>query len=137
MLNPVYHADTPEKIGIYHVEPYIVAADIYSVDPYLGHGGWTWYTGSASWMYRVGLESILGLHRQGGKLSIKPCIPPDWPGYSIAYRFGDTVYHIHVENPVGAYHAVSQVILDSQLLSGYEISLQNDGKEHEVSIVMK
>jgi len=137
MLNPVYHADTPEKIRVYHVEPYIVAADIYSVDPYLGRGGWTWYTGSASWMYRVGLESILGIRRQGNKLYIDPCIPPEWPEYSIDYRFGNTNYHIHVENPVGAYHAVSQVILDGRLLSDYVISLENDGKEHEVSIVMK
>jgi len=85
----------------------------------------------------VGLESILGIRRQGNKLYIDPCIPPEWPEYSIDYRFGNTNYHIHVENPVGAYHAVSQVILDGRLLSDYVISLENDGKEHEVSIVMK
>ena len=136
LINPVYHADTPEKIGRYRVEPYIVAADVYSVKPYLGRGGWTWYTGSASWMYRVGLEAILGLHRQGDKLLIQPCVPPDWPGYSIDYRFGNTIYHIHVENPDGAYRAVSQMTMDGQPLTEKLIPLRDDGKEYKVSVIL-
>ena len=136
LINPVYHADTPEKIGHYRVEPYVVAADVYSVKPYLGRGGWTWYTGSASWMYRVGLEAILGLHRQGDKLLIQPCVPPDWPGYSIDYRFGNTIYHIHVENPDGAYRAVSQMTMDGQPLTEKLIPLRDDGKEYKVSVIL-
>ena len=136
MLNPIYHADTPDKIMRYRVEPYIVAADIYSVQPYLGRGGWTWYTGSASWMYRVGLEAILGLHRQGDKLLIEPCIPSDWPEYSIDYRFGETIYHIHVENPSGAYNAVSWMSMDGQSLFDYVIHLRADDGEHEILIML-
>ena len=136
MLNPVYHADTFEKMNRYRVEPYIVAADIYSVPPHLGRGGWTWYTGSASWMYRVGLESILGVQRQGDKLLIKPSIPSDWPGYSLDYHFGDTVYHIDVENPNGTHHAVSQVVMDGQHLPDYVINLRNDAANHEIVITL-
>jgi len=136
MINPIYHADTPEKIRRYRVEPYIVAADLYSVQPYLGQGGWTWYTGSASWMYRVGLEAILGLHRQGDNLLIEPCIPSDWPEYSIDYRFGETIYHIHVEKLGDAYSAVSRVSMDGRCLSDYVIPLCADDDEHEIIIIL-
>jgi len=137
MLNPIYHADTPEKIRRYKVEPYIIAADVYSVPPYLGRGGWTWYTGSAGWMYRVGLEAILGLHRQGDKLLFKPCVPPDWPGYTIDYRFGNSIYHIHVENPNGAYRTVSQASMDGRPLSEAVIPLRDDGKEHQIVMILR
>ena len=99
LLNPIYHSDTPEKVRRYRVEPYVMAADVYSVPPHIGRGGWTWYTGSAGWMYRVGLEAILGLHRVGEILQIAPCIPKDWPGYEMTYRDGETSYQIRVENP--------------------------------------
>ena len=92
LLNPIYHADTPEKMRDYRVEPYIVAADIYSVPPHVGRGGWTWYTGSASWMYRLGVEGILGVHRVGNALQIDPCIPKDWSRYALTYREGKTLY---------------------------------------------
>ena len=78
LINPIYHADTPEKIDRYRVEPYVIAADVYSVAPYIGRGGWTWYSGSASWMYRLGTEMILGLQRTGDRLHINPCVPKDW-----------------------------------------------------------
>ena len=136
MINPLYHADTPEKVRLYRVEPYVVAADIGGAPPHTGRGGWTWYTGSASWMYRLGLEAILGLHRQGDKLSIKPCIPKDWPGYDVEYNYGDTKYHIRVENPNGVYHAVSQVIMDGQILSEHVIHLRDDGNEHEIVMAL-
>jgi cyclic beta-1,2-glucan synthetase len=136
LLNPINHADTPEKISGYHVEPYVVAADVYGVEPYLGRGGWTWYSGSASWMYRVGLEAILGLHRQGDKLLFEPCIPSDWPEYSIDYHFGNAVYHIHVENPGGAYRAVSRMSIDGRSLSDNAIHLRADDDEHEVFITL-
>ncbi|MFZ5911460.1 MAG: GH36-type glycosyl hydrolase domain-containing protein [Chloroflexota bacterium] len=134
LLNPIFHADTPEKIDRYRVEPYAVAADIYSVHPHLGRGGWTWYTGSASWMYRLGLESILGLQRKGDKLEIQPCIPPGWPEYSIDYRFGNAIYHIRVENRGGA---VSQVVIDGKSLSENAIPLYDDGEEHDVNVILK
>ena len=99
MLNPISHADTPEKAARYKVEPYVIAADIYSQPPHTGMGGWTWYTGSSGWMYRLGLEAILGITRVGNALKINPCIPRDWPGFKVDYRFGNTHYKISVENP--------------------------------------
>ena len=75
LLNPIYHGDTPEKVARYKVEPYVVAADVYGAAPHTGRGGWTWYTGSAAWMYRLGLEAILGVSRIGNVLRVNPCIP--------------------------------------------------------------
>jgi cellobiose phosphorylase len=136
LISPIYHADTFEKARSYRVEPYVVAADVYGIAPHIGRGGWTWYTGSASWMYRIGLEAILGLHRNGNILHIKPCIPPEWSGYSIDYRFGNAKYHIHVENPNGSYQAVSQIIMDGQPLSEHRILLEDDKKEHNVEVIL-
>ena len=99
LLNPVNHARTPADVARYKVEPYVVAADVYAHPPHVGRGGWTWYTGSASWMYRTGLEAILGLERRGATFSLNPCIPFAWPGFSIALRIGNTRYEIAVENP--------------------------------------
>ena len=101
LINPIYHADTPENVERYRVEPYVIAADVYSVAPYVGRGGWTWYTGSASWMYRLGIEMILGLQRTGEHLQINPSIPKDWTHYQINYRFGKSLYHILVKQQDG------------------------------------
>jgi len=136
LLNPIYHADTPEKINRYRVEPYVVAADVYSMHPNTGHGGWTWYTGSASWMYRLGIEAILGLERTGNTLQINPCIPKDWEEFELSYRVGDTSYHIRVENPDGVNQGVSQVISDGKILSQKGIPILNDGQKHNVNILM-
>ena len=136
MINPIYHADTPEKIRLYRVEPYVVAADIYGAQPHTGRGGWTWYTGSASWMYRLGLEAILGLRRHGNILHIKPCIPNDWPGYEMEYSFGTARYHIQVENPNSSYRAVSRLVVDGQSLPENTILLRDDGEEHEVVMTL-
>ena len=136
LLNPIYHSDTPEKLERYRVEPYVVAADVYGVPPHTGRGGWTWYTGSASWMYRLGLEAILGLRRVGEALQINPCIPRDWPGYELTYRHGETTYQIHVENPEGVNRGVKQVTLDGEALPGGEIPLTGDGQQHEVRVLM-
>ena len=87
LLNPVFQSDTEEKAAVYRVEPYVVCADIYSTDPYIRRGGWTWYTGSASWMYRLGLEAILGFHKIGNTLQIDPVIPPAWDRYEITYQY--------------------------------------------------
>ncbi|MFN2283650.1 MAG: GH36-type glycosyl hydrolase domain-containing protein, partial [Anaerolineae bacterium] len=137
LLNPIHHADTPEKVMRYRVEPYVIAADVYSVAPHVGRGGWTWYTGSSGWMYRLGVEAILGLHRTGDALRIDPCIPKEWPSYEVTYRDGETVYHIHVENPDGECHGVTTVTLDGEPVEGNAIPLLADGNPHEVHVVIE
>ncbi len=136
LLNPIYHSDTQEKAERYHVEPYVMAADIYYHEQHPGRGGWTWYTGSAGWMYRFGLEGILGFHRQGNTLFIEPCLPQDWSGYSMTYSFQETVYRIEVENPERLNAGVKQVTLDGTVRPGKDIPLRDDGKVHEVQILM-
>ncbi|MGE5249956.1 MAG: GH36-type glycosyl hydrolase domain-containing protein, partial [Bacteroidota bacterium] len=136
LINPIYHADTPDKVGRYRVEPYVVAADVYSSAPHTGRGGWTWYTGSSGWMYRVGLETILGVRRSAGHLRVDPSIPRGWPGFQVTYRFGKTVFHIRVENPSGVHRGVRQVTLDGKTLPGNQIPLTDDGGEHEVHVLM-
>ena len=136
MINPINHADTPEKVSRYRVEPYVVAADVYSVAPHISRGGWTWYTGSASWMYRLGIEAILGLRREGNRLRIQPSIPSDWPGYTIEYRYGKTIYEIRVKNPQNVSSGVAHIILDREKLAENTIPLVDDGASHEVMIVL-
>ena len=136
MLNPIAHADTPEKAARYKVEPYVIAADIYSVPPHTGRGGWTWYTGSSAWMYLLGIEAILGISRVGNALNINPCIPRDWPGFKVDYRFGNTHYKISVENPHNVNRGVWQVLLDGVPLSDGLIPLVDDGLLHKVRVVL-
>lgn len=136
LLNPISHSNTAEKVEKYRVEPYVVAADVYSVAPHIGRGGWTWYTGSASWMYRLGIERLLGLKRKGNRLEFAPCIPDDWSGYDVTYRDGETSYSIHVHNPQGVNRGVAQIKLDNNIVSEDYIVLQNDGRNHEVHIVL-
>jgi cellobiose phosphorylase len=133
LLNPIRHADSPEKAAQYMVEPYIVAADVYGAPPHTGRGGWTWYTGSASWLYRVGLEAILGFHLREGRLQIQPCIPDGWPGCEITYRHGSSTYHVVVENAGGSSGARS-LTLDGRAVAG-AIDLADDGQWHEVRVV--
>ena len=99
LLNPINHARTPRRRQRYKVEPYVVAADVYSVPPHVGRGGWTWYTGSAGWMYRAGVEGILGIRREGAVL-VDPCIPAAWPGFEARIELGSTQYDIRVDNHV-------------------------------------
>jgi cyclic beta-1,2-glucan synthetase len=134
LLNPISHSDTPEKAAKYKVDPYVVAADVYSVTPHIGRGGWTWYTGSASWMYRLGVEAILGLKRKGNRLHIAPCIPDRWSRYDMTYRDGETIYNIHVHNPHGVNQGVVQIVLDEALITEDYISLRQDGERHEVHV---
>jgi cyclic beta-1,2-glucan synthetase len=96
LLNPIKHARTEPAAKTYRVEPYVIAADVYSVPPHVGRGGWTWYTGSAGWMYRAGLEAILGVTREGSQLRIKPCIVGQWDGFELAIQFGATRYEINL-----------------------------------------
>ena len=136
LLNPVYHSDTLEKAVHYKTEPYNIAADIYSVAPHTGSGGWTGYTGSAGWMYRLGIEAILGVSRVGNILKINPCIPKDWPGYKLTYQFGATRYRISVENPEGVNQGIKLVSLDGKTLTDNQIPLSNDGGQHEVQVLL-
>jgi cyclic beta-1,2-glucan synthetase len=136
LLNPVGHASTRSGLHKYKVEPYVAAADIYAVWPHTGRGGWTWYTGSAGWMYRAGLESILGFQLRGDKLEIDPCVPRWWREYEITYRHGSTRYHIRVENPHGINRGLVEVELDGRLLQGVEIPLSDDHIPHKVRVVL-
>lgn len=143
LLNPIQHALTLEQVDLYRVEPYVVAADIYGASPHVGRGGWSWYTGSSGWMSRVALESLLGLRIIGGKsLHVEPCIPDDWPGFSIEYRplGGATSYSIEVENPTGAAEILHEVWMDGTLLfrsvEACHLPLLSDGRLHSVRIEM-
>jgi cyclic beta-1,2-glucan synthetase len=142
LLNPIRHAETPEQVATYQVEPYVVAADVYGASPHIGRGGWTWYTGSSGWMYRVALESLLGFEIVGGKtIQLKPCVPEAWPRFTIEYSPEDGVgtrYRIEVHNPGGTGRAVIMGTLDGRSLpvdeGGCGIPLQADGALHRVSI---
>jgi cyclic beta-1,2-glucan synthetase len=136
MLNPIVRSDTPEKMDRYQVEPYVVAADISGQASRLGQGGWTWYTGSAAWMYRLGLERILGLRRMGAALQIDPCIPASWPEYRLEYRYGRSIYRIEVHNPDGVTRGVREVHLDGTRLPDGRIPLLEDGAAHNVRVRM-
>jgi cyclic beta-1,2-glucan synthetase len=136
MINPIYHAESREKADHYKVEPYVIAADVYSVPPHTGRGGWTWYSGSSGWMYRLGLEVILGLRQEGKFLVVDPCIPKSWTSYEISYRHDETSYQIRVENPNGVNQGVRQVILDGKALSDGKLPLANDGHSHKVRVLM-
>jgi cellobiose phosphorylase len=134
LINPIYRADTPENAVRYQVEPYVISADVYSIPPHTGRGGWTWYTGSAGWMYRLGLEAILGVRREGAALQIHPCLPRNWPGYIMTYRFGQTTYQIKVENPALKNQPEQRVFLDGHLQPDSKIPLQDDKGDHQVEI---
>ena len=136
ILNPVKHATDPESVARYKVEPYVVAADIYGRPPHTGRGGWTWYTGSASWLFRVGLEAILGFHLKGDRLAIDPKIPASWPGFELAYRHGSSRYRVAVENPDGVEHGTRSATLDGQGVDPSAIPLVDDGRDHEVVVLM-
>ncbi|HEX2707765.1 MAG TPA: glycosyl hydrolase family 65 protein, partial [Solirubrobacterales bacterium] len=115
ILNPISHASTRAGVQRYKVEPYVMAADVYATPPHVGRGGWTWYTGSAGWMYRAGLESILGFRVHGAKLQIDPCIPRAWPGFRIEFRYHSATYEIAVENPAGVSRGVATIELDGEV----------------------
>jgi cyclic beta-1,2-glucan synthetase len=134
MLNPLTHARTPEEVETYKVEPYVVAADVYTAEGQLGRGGWTWYTGSASWMYRVGLEGILGFTKRGDRLFIEPRAPASWPEYTIEYRYGRSVYVIIVRNEGGTERRPFEVTIDGQVSDGSGILLVDDGERHTVLV---
>ncbi|MDI1240289.1 MAG: glucoamylase family protein [bacterium] len=136
LLNPINHASTRAGLHKYKVEPYVVAGDVYNEPKHIGRGGWTWYTGAASWMYRAALESMLGFHLQGESLKIEPCIPRSWRNFEIDYRRGSTRFKIRVENPSGICRGIAEVRLDGELLPSNEIPIRADGQMHEVLVLM-
>jgi cyclic beta-1,2-glucan synthetase len=138
ILNPVTRTRTPADVQRYKVEPYAVAADIYSVEPHAGRGGWTWYTGSAGWMYRAAVEWMLGFHVQGTSLLLTPCIPAWWPGFQISYRYRSSRYEIVVENPDRVSHGAVHAELDGRALGPGvpTIELVDDGQVHRWKVIL-
>jgi cyclic beta-1,2-glucan synthetase len=144
LLNPLTHTRTPNEVRQYAGEPYVMAADIYTADPHKGHAGWTWYTGAAGWMYQAGVEWILGLRRRGDLLYICPCIPDDWPEFSVSYRFGRACYNITVKNPFHKSSGGTVLIIDGKEVDLTEVGMKggpcvelcNDGKIHEIIVTL-
>jgi len=135
MINPVNHGRSAKGIGTYKVEPYVVAADVYAVPPHTGRGGWTWYTGAAGWMYRLIVESLLGLRLERGRLHVEPCLPADWEGFTVHYRYRETVYHIKVvQGPAG--EDEGSVTVDGIVQTEQSIPLADDHREHFVGVVV-
>ncbi len=134
MMNPLTHGNTPQGVARYKVEPYVIAADVYTADAHLGRGGWTWYTGAASWFYRVGLENILGFTKRGDTLSIKPCVPTAWPGFKVEYRYGGSKYVIEVQNPTGIANGGATYVFDGRELDESLLHLVDDGAAHNVVV---
>ncbi|MBC7574509.1 MAG: cyclic beta 1-2 glucan synthetase, partial [Herminiimonas sp.] len=130
MLMPINHADSAAAVLRYKTEPYVLASDVYAYPPHTGRGGWTWYTGSAGWMYRYCLESLLGLRVQGDQLCLAPCIPPDWEGFALQYRYRETLYAISVHITTGT----PQITLDGQPQDGPMLTLIDDGQTHQVEL---
>ena len=136
LLNPINHSSTRAGLHKYKVEPYVAVGDVYAVPPHTGRGGWTWYTGSAGWMYRAGLESILGFHLQGNELKIDPCVPRWWREFQITYRRDRAVYNIKVENPMGFSRGVATIELDGVVQETDSILLTGEPKQYKIRIVM-
>jgi cyclic beta-1,2-glucan synthetase len=138
ILNPIRRTSTRTDVHRYKVEPYVACADVYAQPPHVGRGGWTWYTGSAAWMYRVVLEGLLGLKMEGEILLLNPCIPRGWPGFEITFRHGKTIYEIVVENRNGAGRGITRVTLDGVDMESktVRLALKYDGATHHLRVVL-
>jgi cyclic beta-1,2-glucan synthetase len=136
MLNPIEHARDAQAVWHYGVEPYVVAADVYRLPGRVGQGGWSWYTGSAAWMYRAWIEEVLGLQVRGDRLRINPVIPATWDGFTLRYRHGETIYSIEVENPDGCERGVAWLEMDGRRVPGGEITLERGLVKHQVVVRM-
>ena len=136
MINPTSHARSPEGVERYRVEPYVIAADVYAHPKHVGRGGWTWYTGSAGWMYQAGVRELLGIRRKGATLSVNPCVPAMWPGFWVEMRHGRSQYRIAINNsthrPGDAHHAV----LDGVEVDPDLIPFVDDGQAHEIVVTI-
>ena len=134
MINPINHTRTAAEVARYRLEPYVLAGDVYAQPPHAGRGGWSWYTGSAGWLYRAGLENILGLRRRGNTFIIDPCVPSSWPEYAIEWRHGSSRYDIRVTNPHRVWRGVAKAELDGAPVNHLSIPLVDDGATHVVRI---
>ena len=136
MLNPINHARTRADVHRYKVEPYVVAADVYAAQPHVGRGGWTWYTGSAGWMQRAGVESILGVRVRGDILELDPCIPRAWPRFEMTLRHRSARYEIVVENPDGVSQGIAAAEADGCVIAArpLRVNLLDDGVTHHVRV---
>ena len=132
MINPIEHARTKEMAQKYKVEPYVIAADVYGAENLAGRGGWTWYTGSASWMYKAGIEFILGFQIEKNKVILEPCIPKEWKEYKIDYRYGNDLYHITVYNKAHKNGGITHYTINGEEKEGNQIELTKDGKVYEI-----
>jgi cyclic beta-1,2-glucan synthetase len=138
MINPVNHATTATDVAIYKVEPYVIAADVYGVAPHTGRGGWTWYTGSAGWMYRLILESLLGIQVEANKLRLAPCLNEGWSNFTVHYRYRETVYQIEVsvtKHPPGN-RPEQRIIVDGLEQRDAVIIMRDDQQEHRVNVTV-
>lgn len=136
MLNPINHSRTRADAERYKTEPYVLDGDVYATPPHAGRGGWSWYTGSAGWLYRAGLESILGLKRHGTSFTVTPCVPSSWDRFEIDWQYLDTRYEIVVRNPDGVWNGVVAAEVDGTAVDPHAIPLVNDGRTHAVKITM-
>jgi cyclic beta-1,2-glucan synthetase len=134
MVNPINHTRTPEALDQYQAEPYAVAADVYAHPMHLGRGGWTWYTGSAGWMYQAAVESIVGLRRHGATFTVAPCIPAMWPKFSIDWNVSGTIYRISVVNPGHRCRGVRSAHIDGVAIDPDAIPWLDDGKTHQIVV---
>ena len=131
MINPIHHGSTPDEVDVYKTEPYVMAADVYGVPPHTGRGGWTWYTGSAGWMYQLILESFLGLKREAETLTFNPRVPENWQSFTVRYRYYETLYIITV---VQDFEEVTTIQIDGKIQSDQKLALANDLQDHHVTI---
>ncbi len=136
MINPINHTKTIKECSIYKTEPYVMSADVYSVNPHAGRGGWSWYTGAAGWFFKAGLEFILGFKKRGDIVYINPCIPNYWEGFQISYKYRNTKYRIKVDNPDKVSTGVNAIYLDGTKVKTEGIKLINDENEHEITVSM-
>lgn len=137
LLNPIAHTTYPEELAVYQVEPYAIAADVYSHPPHVGRGGWTWYTGSASWMYRLHVEGVLGLVRRGSELVLSPCVPSSWRSFKATYRTpGGGRLLIDYDNSRGVNQGVEKLVFDGRILSGNRVPFPEDASDHHLQVVL-
>jgi cyclic beta-1,2-glucan synthetase len=136
MINPINHARTPEAVERYRTEPYVVAADVYAHPMHVGRGGWTWYTGSAGWMYQAAIDGLLGLRRHGDTFTVDPSVPAMWPTFSLEWKHGRSLYRIAVHNPERQHHGVRSAMVDGVSVDYRAIPLHDDGRTHDVVIVL-
>jgi cyclic beta-1,2-glucan synthetase len=138
ILNPINRTSTRAGVHRYKVEPYVIAADVYAERPHVGRGGWTWYTGSAGWMYRAGMEWLLGFRLRGAMLHLDPCIPRAWRRFEIEFRYHASHYEIVVENPQGVTRGVATIEVDGRPVdpAGGTVRLSDDRATRHIRVVL-